>query len=87
MIEIINGTATWSKLFEGVNFFTRYKHFIVLLCLTETEEDHLVFCGLVESKIRHLVSSFERNPFVNLCHVNPIQYKPKAEFDPNVEYP
>ncbi|KAH7722431.1 poly(A) polymerase gamma-like protein [Aphelenchoides avenae] len=76
MLEIINGSASWSQLFEEVNFFSRYKHFIALLCATETEEDHLVFCGLVESKIRHLVAAFERNPCVNLCHVNPKQYKP-----------
>lgn len=86
MIEIINGQATWDKLFEEVNFFTRYKHFIALLCLTESEEDHLIFCGLVESKIRHLVASFERNSCVNLCHVNPRQYKPAYKLELDIDY-
>lgn len=85
-MEIINGRESWSKLFEGVNFFSRYKHFIVLCCITETEEDHLIFCGLVESKIRHLISNFERNPFMNVCHVNPTQYKPQPNFEANVSY-
>uniref|UniRef100_A0A914HHP5 Poly(A) polymerase n=1 Tax=Globodera rostochiensis TaxID=31243 RepID=A0A914HHP5_GLORO len=86
MLEIINGQATWKKLFEEVNFFTRYKHFIALLCLTENEEDHLIFCGLVESKIRHLVASFERNSCVNLCHVNPRQYKPAYKLELDIDY-
>lgn len=78
MLEISNDEASWSKLFEEVNFFSRYKHFIILLCMTDNEQDHLEFSSLVESRIRHLVSSFERNPCVNLCHVNPRQYKPLA---------
>jgi poly(A) polymerase len=86
MIEITNGEASWEKLFEEINFFTRYKHFIALLCLTANEEDHLVFSGLVESKIRHLVASLERNPCVSLCHVNPRQYKPNGKLDFEIEY-
>lgn len=76
MLEIANGKALWSKLFEEINFFSRYRHFIALLCITQDEEDHLVFSSLVESRIRHLISSLERNPCINLCHVNPRQYKP-----------
>lgn len=60
MIEITKGEAGWDKLFEEINFFTRYKHFIALLCVTANEEDHLIYNGLVESKIRHLVASLER---------------------------
>lgn len=75
-IDIMNGQAEWSKLFTEVNFFSRYKHFIVLLCIASTEADQLVWSGLVESKIRHLVGSLERNPCVNLCHVNPKHYEP-----------
>lgn len=86
MLEITNGTAPWTKLFEEVNFFSRYRHFIILLCITETEEDHLTFSSLVESKMRHLVSSLERNPCVNLCHVNPKQYKPIKDLNLGVPY-
>ena len=53
--EIVTGKATWDKLFETPNFFAKYRHFIVLEVASKTEEDHLEWYGLVESKIRHLV--------------------------------
>ncbi|CAD5229806.1 unnamed protein product [Bursaphelenchus xylophilus] len=78
-LDIINGTAPWERLFEEVNFFSRYKHFLVLMCITENHDDHVKFTGLVESKIRILISALERNAAVNIGHVNPKQYKPKAD--------
>ncbi|VDM32233.1 unnamed protein product [Toxocara canis] len=39
-IEIMSGKAEWSKLFDEVNFFSRYKHFIVLLCVAANERFH-----------------------------------------------
>lgn len=66
MLEIMNGKAPWTKLFEEVNFFSRYKHFLSLLCITENAEDHLKFSGLVESKIRILISLLERHEAVNV---------------------
>ncbi|CAI4223647.1 unnamed protein product [Auanema sp. JU1783] len=77
-LEIADNKSTWQKLFEEVNFFTRYKHFISLLCAAKTEEDHLVFNGFVESKIRHLIGYLERKGEITLAHINPRQYKPKA---------
>ncbi|KJH46291.1 Poly(A) polymerase central domain protein [Dictyocaulus viviparus] len=76
MKDIYEGRADWSKLFEEVNFFTRYKHFISLTCAARNEEDHLIFCGFVESKIRHLIGALERNQGISLAHINPRQYKP-----------
>ncbi|EYC40461.1 hypothetical protein Y032_0611g636 [Ancylostoma ceylanicum] len=76
MKDIYEGRAEWSKLFEEVNFFTRYKHFISLTCAAKNEEDHLIFCGFVESKIRHLIGALERNQGISLAHINPRQYKP-----------
>ncbi|VDL73873.1 unnamed protein product [Nippostrongylus brasiliensis] len=76
MKDIYEGRAEWSKLFEEVNFFTRYKHFISLTCAARNEEDHLIFCGFVESKIRHLIGALERNQGISLAHINPRQYKP-----------
>uniref|UniRef100_A0A1I7Z0I5 Poly(A) polymerase n=1 Tax=Steinernema glaseri TaxID=37863 RepID=A0A1I7Z0I5_9BILA len=74
--DVFEGKAEWSRLFEEVNFYSRYKHYIALVCSARTKEDHLVYCGLVESKIRFLVAAFERNPAVNMVHVNPKQYEP-----------
>lgn len=53
--EIIMGKATWDKLFEPPNFFCKYKHYIVLMASSLTAEDQLEWCGLVESRIRHLI--------------------------------
>ncbi|WKY13861.1 hypothetical protein Q1695_004589 [Nippostrongylus brasiliensis] len=91
MKDIYEGRAEWSKLFEEVNFFTRYKHFISLTCAARNEEDHLIFCGFVESKIRHLIGALERNQGISLAHINPRQYKPLPSaipsFGPGFENP
>lgn len=52
-------------------FFFRYRHFIVLLVSSQSPEDHLEWCGLVESKIRYLITNLERNQYISLAHVNP----------------
>lgn len=38
---------------------------------SQTAEDHLEWCGLVESKVRYLVGNLERNQYISLAHVNP----------------
>uniref|UniRef100_A0A1A7YSU9 polynucleotide adenylyltransferase n=1 Tax=Iconisemion striatum TaxID=60296 RepID=A0A1A7YSU9_9TELE len=68
--EILQGKAEWPKLFEPPNFFQKYKHYIVLTASASTEENHLEWIGLVESKIRVLVGNLERNEFITLAHVN-----------------
>ena len=52
----------------------------VLVCAAASREDHLVWVGFVESKIRHLIGNLERNPAVVLSHVNPKQYVPIKPF-------
>ncbi|XP_069772138.1 poly(A) polymerase alpha-like isoform X2 [Narcine bancroftii] len=69
--EILMGKMEWSKLFEAPNFFQKYKHYIVLLASAPTDKQHLEWVGLVESKIRILISSLEKNEFITLAHVNP----------------
>lgn len=72
--EIMLGKAQWSQLFTAPNFFTKYRHFIVLLVISNNAEDHLEWCGLVEAKIRFLISNLERNPHIALAHVNPKRF-------------
>lgn len=67
--------SIWSDLFEAPNFFYMYRHFIVLLVTSNTTEDHVEWCGLVESKIRFLILHLERNAHINLAHVNPRCYE------------
>lgn len=77
--EILQGKAEWPKLFEPPNFFQKYKHYIVLSASASTEENHLEWIGLVESKIRVLVGNLERNEYINLAHVNPQSFPGSKE--------
>ena len=43
----------------------------MLLASAATPEDQLEWCGLVESKVRHLIGNLERNQHIVLAHVNP----------------
>ncbi|XP_054758366.2 poly(A) polymerase beta-like [Lytechinus pictus] len=76
--EIMQGKATWEKLFEPSNFFQKYKHYIVLIASAGNEDDHLKWVGLVESKIRVLVGNLERNPHIKLAHVYPKSISPSS---------
>ncbi|XP_052891613.1 poly(A) polymerase type 3 [Anopheles moucheti] len=73
--DIMMGKQMWEKLFEAPSFFYRYRHFIVLLVTSSNADDHLEWCGLVESKIRYLILNLERNQHINLAHVNPKCYE------------
>ncbi|KAL0810507.1 hypothetical protein ABMA28_010628 [Loxostege sticticalis] len=72
--EIMLGKCGWERLFEAPNFFSRYKHFIVLLAAAASTDDQLQWCGLIESKIRHLITTLERNQHITIAHVNPECY-------------
>uniref|UniRef100_A0A2A4K423 Poly(A) polymerase n=1 Tax=Heliothis virescens TaxID=7102 RepID=A0A2A4K423_HELVI len=72
--EIMLGKCGWERLFEAPNFFSRYKHFIVLLASSASPDDQLQWCGLIESKIRHLITTLERNSHITIAHVNPECY-------------
>ncbi|XP_052639966.1 poly(A) polymerase gamma [Harpia harpyja] len=77
--EILQGKSDWSKLFEPLNFFQKYKHYIVLTASASTEEHHLEWIGLVESKIRVLVGNLERNEFITIAHVKPQSFPGNRE--------
>ncbi|XP_009982988.1 PREDICTED: poly(A) polymerase gamma, partial [Tauraco erythrolophus] len=77
--EILQGKSDWSKLFEPLNFFQKYKHYIVLTASACTKEHHLEWIGLVESKIRVLVGNLERNEFITIAHVKPQSFPGNQE--------
>lgn len=56
--EIMLGKQVWEKLFEPPAFFMKYKHFIVLLVSSTSPEEHVEWCGLVESKVRLLIGKY-----------------------------
>ncbi|KAB0792382.1 hypothetical protein PPYR_14341 [Photinus pyralis] len=83
--EIMLGKQKWDKLFEPPLFFLKYKHFIVLLVYSGSTEDHLEWCGLVESKVRLLIVTLERNTHIKLAHINPESFNQlEAQQEPNV---
>ena len=48
----------------------------MLSAYSNSNEHHLEWVGLVESKIRILIVNLERNQYVKLAHVNPKSYGP-----------
>jgi len=73
--EIFAGKLEWTALFEPRNFFQKYKHFIVLIASTPVKDQYMDWVRLVESKIRHLVLSLEKNQHISMAHVNPHGYE------------
>uniref|UniRef100_A0A6A7FS07 Poly(A) polymerase n=1 Tax=Hirondellea gigas TaxID=1518452 RepID=A0A6A7FS07_9CRUS len=69
--EIMLNKSPWDALFQPPNFFTKYKHYLVTIACANSPEDHLEWYGLVESKIRHLISSLEHNPSISTVHISP----------------
>ncbi|XP_068729678.1 poly(A) polymerase beta-like isoform X3 [Montipora capricornis] len=74
--DTLIGKSTWDALFQPPNFFSKYRHYIVLSALSNCEEDHREWIGLVESKIRLLTSNLENTPFLSLAHVHPQSFPP-----------
>lgn len=72
--QILKGKATWHALFSPPKFFEQYKTFITLTAVAHTKDDLLTWYGLVESKIRTLITSIERQPAIEIAHINPQSY-------------
>jgi len=64
--KILANKLEWKDLFEPMNFFGKYTHFIAIICSDQAE-----WVGLLESKIRLLVQQLERQPAIKLVHLNP----------------
>ncbi|KAL5463445.1 hypothetical protein EMCRGX_G032340 [Ephydatia muelleri] len=69
--DIVAGRKGWDDLFELLAFFTLYKHYIVICAKASSAEQLKKWSGLVESKIRILVSKLEINGSIELAHVHP----------------
>ncbi|XP_041661945.1 poly(A) polymerase type 3-like [Cheilinus undulatus] len=68
------GKEEWSKLYETSEFVNLYQHFVKVELTSATKEQHPKWVGLVESKIRHLVRTLERIPYIYWAHVNTQSY-------------
>ncbi|KAK2714426.1 hypothetical protein QYM36_008850 [Artemia franciscana] len=67
---------TWENLFEPSSFFFKYRHFVVLLASALTQDNLLEWVGLVESKIRILIQTLDKNSLIKLAHISPEQFEP-----------
>ncbi|TNN06458.1 Poly(A) polymerase gamma isoform 3 [Schistosoma japonicum] len=60
---------SWSNLFEAA-FFFQYRHYVVVIVVGNVKHTFIELCGLVESRLRVLVSNFEVNRYVKMAHIN-----------------
>lgn len=67
--KIMTGTAGWGQLFQKHSFFTGgYKYYLTVLATSRTLEGSLMWSGLIESKIRHLMMKLENVETIALAH-------------------
>ncbi|EGW31994.1 Poly(A) polymerase PAPalpha [Spathaspora passalidarum NRRL Y-27907] len=69
MNQINLGKSSWSALLERHDFFHKYKFYLcIVAATTSSDEEHLKWSGLVESKLRHLVLKLEVTDGIELAH-------------------
>jgi poly(A) polymerase len=68
--SIAAGKKTWNDLFHKHTFFTEgYKYFLSIVSASRTKEAQQIWSGLVQSKVRRLVSGIEMSDTgVELAH-------------------
>ncbi|KAI8929941.1 Poly(A) polymerase central domain-containing protein [Entophlyctis helioformis] len=57
--KIMIGLEKWPALFQKHDFFTRYKHYLQVIASSDSNETHLKWSGLVESRLRQLIMKLE----------------------------
>lgn len=82
--DIVLKKRPWSDLFKPSFFFT-YRHYLCVIVSGNEKRPFKERCGLVESRLRVLVSNLESIRYVQLAHVNSHAYgrgpkDEKAEF-------
>ena len=67
--QIMEEKRSWNDLFEKHTFFTHdYRHYLHVTTIGLTKEDLKMWSGWVESRLRLLVQSLEKNPAIKLAH-------------------
>ena len=67
--RIVNKQLQWKDLFSRHSFFTQgYKYYLSIVAASRTREAQLIWSGLVESKVRLLITSLENVESVELAH-------------------
>lgn len=69
MDQIMAGKLPWKELFGKHTFFTQgYKYYLSVVSASTTKEAQMIWAGMVESKIRILVTSLEGHQTIALAH-------------------
>ncbi|KAI7901483.1 Poly(A) polymerase central domain-containing protein [Cokeromyces recurvatus] len=66
--KIMQGTLPWASLFQSHDFFRNYKYYLQVIVSSDHPERQLKWSGLVEAKLRHLVTKLELVPALALVH-------------------
>jgi poly(A) polymerase len=57
--DILQAEADWQDLFEELDFFQQFRHFVSIQISALNEEDFHIWHGLVQSKLKMLISNLE----------------------------
>ena len=64
--KIFTGQLAWKDLFERHAFFTSdFKYYLSVVSSSRTKEAQQLWSGLVESKVRHLVTDLEHDELIS----------------------
>ncbi|KAF7999424.1 poly(A) polymerase [Metschnikowia aff. pulcherrima] len=67
--RILQGSLSWSSLFERHRFFHDYKFYLCVVAATKSSSaEHLKWSGMIESKLRLLVQKLEVTEGISLAH-------------------
>ncbi|XP_078177094.1 nuclear poly(A) polymerase 4-like isoform X2 [Carex rostrata] len=73
--EIEMNKACWNTLFEPYQFFEAYKNYLQVEVVAADVEDHRLWKGWVESRLRQLTLKIERDTCYKLqCHPYPYEF-------------
>jgi poly(A) polymerase len=69
------GQGKWEDIFNETDFFVRYSHYLEIEVTAETEADHQVWNGFIESRIRYLINQLERSGVSMNLHPFPKSFR------------
>ncbi len=68
MDDIMEERTETTSLFDAAPFVREYKHFLLVTSTAKSYQEHVDWSGLVEAKLRLLVSSLEKQQSISLAH-------------------
>lgn len=66
--SIMTGARPWKDLFQPIDFFCMYNHYLQITASSKSHKTQLQWAGLIESKIRQLVLQLELLEPLELAH-------------------